>query len=125
MARCPTALAAFTDEQPTLVDRDAVGGRNITAQYPGVAVGAAHADPAVHDLGGVEVAARAEGHVVGRDDVTALGADDFQLAGVDIEGADLAAGHLRDVDPAVGAGAQTVGPEERPRRGSPAHAQDA
>ena len=53
-----------------------------------------------------------ERHVVGRDDAAALGADRLDLAGVDVEGADLAAGHLRDVDAAVGAGAQTVGAEQ-------------
>ena len=87
------------------------------AQHPGVPVGAAHADPTVHHLGGVQIAARAEGHIVGRDDVAALGADGLQLAGADIERADLAAGHLRDVDPAVGAGPQTVGAEQPAGRG--------
>ena len=76
------ALAAFTDEQPAPVNGDAVGGRNVVAQHPGAAGGVAHADPAVHDLGRVEVAARVERDVVGRDDVAALGADGFQLPGV-------------------------------------------
>ena len=98
------ALPTFADKQPALVDGDPVGGRDIVAQHPGAAIGAARADPTVHDLGGVEVAARVESHVVGRDDVAALGADGFQPAGFDVEGTDLAAGHLRDVDPAVGAG---------------------
>ena len=40
----------------------------------------------------------------------------------DVEGADLATGHLRDVDPAVGAGAQAVGTEQPTRRGEPLHA---
>ena len=75
----PSALAAFADEQPALVNGDAVGGRDVGAQHPGAAVGAAHADPAVHHLGGVEVAVRAERHVVGRDDVAALGADGLQF----------------------------------------------
>ena len=75
------------------------------AQHPGAPIGAAHADPAVHHLGGVEIAARAERHVVGRDDVAALGADGLHLTGIDVERADLAAGHLGDVDPAVGTGA--------------------
>ncbi len=116
------AFPAFADEQPALVDGDSVGGRDIIAQYPGVAVGATCADPTVHHLGGVKVAARVESHVVGRDDVAALGADGFQSAGLDVEGADLAAGHLCDVDPAVRAGPQTVGAEQPARRGEPLQA---
>ena len=50
----------------------------VVAQHAGAAVVAAHADPAVHHLGGVEVAVRIEGHVVGRDDVAALGADGLE-----------------------------------------------
>ena len=45
------------------------------------AAGVEHADPAVHHLGGVEIAARVERDVVGRDDVAALGADGVDLPG--------------------------------------------
>ena len=113
------AVAAFADEQPVLMNGDAVGARHVVAQHPGAAGGVAHADPAVHDLGGVQVAVGIEGDVVGRDDVAALGADGLQLPGVDIERADLAAGHLRDIDAAVRAGAQTVGAEQPAGRGEP------
>src|ERR1700755_3062468 len=116
------AFPALADQQPTLVDGDSVGGRDIVAQYPGVAVGTTCADPAVHDLGGVKVAARVESHVVGRDDVAALGADGFQSAGLDVDGTDLAAGYLCDVDSAVRAGPQTVGAEQPARRGNPLQA---
>ena len=47
-----------------------------------------------------------------------LGLIGLDLAGVDVERADLAAGHLRDVDAAVGAGAQTVGAEQPAGRGA-------
>ena len=100
---------------------DAVGRRDIPTQHPGGSVGAAHADPTVHHLGRVQVASRAEGHIVGRDDVAALGADGPQLTGADIERADLAAGHLRDVDPAVGTGPQAVGAEQPAGRGESLH----
>ena len=53
----------------------------VVAQHPGAAVGVPHADPAVHHLGGVELAVGVEGHVVGRDDVAALGADGLHRAG--------------------------------------------
>ena len=115
----PAAVAALVDEQPVLVDGDAVGaGRSSrsTRVRPPVL---AHADPAVHHLGGVQIAARVESDVVGRDDVAALRADGLHLAGGEVECADLAAGHLRDVDAAVGAGAQTVGAEQPARRGEP------
>ena len=81
------------------------------------AAGVEHAHSAVHHLGGVEVAARIEGDVVGRDDVAALRADGVQPAGAEVQRADLAAGHLRDVDAPVGTGAQTVGAEQSTRRG--------
>ena len=115
----PSALAAFVDEQPTLVDGDAVRAGEVVAQHAGSAVGLARADPAVHHLGGVQVAVGVEGDVVGRDDVAALGADGLQPAGADVQRADLAAGHLRDVDPAVGTGAQPVGAEQPAGRGEP------
>src|ERR1700751_4801926 len=95
---------------------DSVGGRQIVAQHPGLAVGAARADPTVHDLGGVEVAARVESYVVGSDDVAAFGANGFQPTGLDVEGADLATGHLRNVDPAVGARPQAISAEQATRR---------
>src|SRR5262249_22158692 len=106
------ACPALADEQPATVEGDAVSRWHVVAQHLGVAGGVAHADPPVHDLGGIEIAARVEGHVVGCDDVAALGADDFQLAGIYIECADLAAGHLCDVDPAVRPSAQTVGAKQ-------------
>ena len=74
----PSAIAALADEQPALVDGDAVGAGQVVAQHPGPAAGVAHAHPAVHHLGGVQVAARVEGDVVGRDDVAALRADGVQ-----------------------------------------------
>ena len=116
----PPTLAAFADEQPAAVDGDAVGRRDVVAKHPGAARGVAHADPTVHDLGGVEVALRVERHVVGRDDVAALGADGVDEAGLEVQGADLAAGHLRDVDPAVRSGAQTVRAEQSAGRGDAA-----
>ena len=70
----PSAVAAFVDEQPVLVHGDAVRAGQVVAQHAGPAAGLAHAHPAVHHLGRVEVAARIEGDVVGRDDVAALGA---------------------------------------------------
>ena len=73
----------------------------------------------VHHLGRVQLASRAEGHIVGRDDVAALGADGPQLTGADVERADLAAGYLRDVDPAVRAGPQAVGAEQPAGRSEP------
>ena len=75
------ALAALADEQPPAWNGDAVCGRDVVAQHPGAAGGVQHADPAVHHLGGVEVAAGIEGHVVGRDDVATLGAHGVQLPG--------------------------------------------
>ena len=71
----PATLAALADEQPVPVHRDAVGARQVVTQHAGLAAGVSHTHPAVHDLGGVQVAARVEGDVVGRDDVAALGAD--------------------------------------------------
>src|ERR1700726_5333282 len=88
----PSALAAFADEQPALMNGDAVGRRDIPTQHPGGSVGAAHADPTVHHLSRVQIASRAEGHIGGPDDVAALRADGPQLTGADIERADLAAG---------------------------------
>src|SRR5689334_18028721 len=45
--------------------------------------------------------------------------DGIQLAGAGVERADLAAGHLRHVDPAVRAGPQAVRAEQAARRGEP------
>ena len=102
------------------MEGDAVGGRDVVAQDAGGARGVAEADPAVHHLRRDEVAARVERHVVGRDDVAALGADGLDLARGQVERADLAAGHLGDVDAAVRAGAKAVGAEQPTRRGEPA-----
>ena len=108
----PPAFTTFTDEQPALVNGDAVGRRNIVAQHPGSAGGVEHADPTVHDLGRVQVATGVERDVVGCDDLVSLGADGSQLPGAGIQRTDLTAGHLRDIDATVGAGAQTVGAEQ-------------
>ena len=89
----------------------------IVAQHPRRAAGLAHAHPAVHHLGRVEVAARIEGDVVGRDDVATLGAHGVHPAGRQIQRADLAAGHLCDVDTSVGTGTQTVRAEQSARCG--------
>ena len=99
------------------MERDAVGRRHVVAQHPGSARRVAQADPAIHDLRRDEVAARVEGDVVGGDDVTTLGADGLDGAGVDVERADLTAGDLRDVDAAVRAGTQAVGAEQPAGRG--------
>ncbi|GAB2995080.1 hypothetical protein GCM10027213_02230 [Mycobacterium bourgelatii] len=101
------------------MDGDAVGARDVGTKYPGAPGGIPHADPPVHDFGRVQVAGGVEGHIVGSDDVTALGADRVQLAGRHVERADLAAGHLGDVDAAVGTRAQTVGAEQPTGRGEP------
>ena len=48
-----------------------------------------------------------------------FGADGVHLPGAEIQRADLAAGHLRDVDASVGSGAQTVRAEQPAGRGEP------
>ena len=70
------------------------------------------ADPAVHHLGGVQRAVGSKATSSGATMSPPLALIGLDLAGVDVERADLAAGHLRDVDAAVGAGAQTVGAEQ-------------
>ena len=101
------------------MDGDAVGAGQIVSQHPGPAAGLEHAHPAVHHLGRVQVAARVEGDVVWRDDVAALRTDVVQPTGLEIQCADLAAGHLRDIHASVWTGAQTVRAEQPAGRGEP------
>ena len=72
------------------------------------AVGREHTDPAFCDLGGVEVSQFVEGQIVGADNPTTHGADRLDIAAVGIDGADLAARNLGDVDSSIRARPQSV-----------------
>src|SRR5436190_895733 len=81
------ANPAFAREQAALVKGDGICAGNIAVHYPRAAVRGAHADASFRNLGGIQVALRIEYQIVRRDDVTAHGADGFDLAGIDIDGA--------------------------------------
>jgi hypothetical protein len=98
---------------------DAVGAGNVVSEDLGAPVRPAHTHPSVHHLGRVEVPPRVKGHVVGGDDIAALGTDCLQLAAMNVEGADLAPGHLGDVNPAIRAGAEPIGAEQPARWDKP------
>src|SRR5262249_49146063 len=81
-----TLHAALVDEQSALVERDAIRARYVVAQHARAAVAAYHAHPRVHHLGDVEIAARIERDVVGRNDLAAHLADRLQPTRGDVEG---------------------------------------
>ncbi len=113
------ARPALAGDQPPLVEGDGIGDGDVAVQHPGHAVRRAHADPPFRDFRSVEVAGGVKDKVVGRDDISAERTDRFHRAGLDVDGADLAAGHLRHVDASVRAGAQAVGAEKTAHRREP------
>ena len=91
---------------------DGIGDRHVALEHAGGAIRGADADASLGDLGGIEIPLGVEGEVIGPDDVAAHRADRLDRAGLYIDGTDLAAAHLRDVDTPVGARSKAVGAEQ-------------
>jgi hypothetical protein len=80
-----------------------------------VAVGRPHAYPLAHDLGRVEISSRVESQIVGSNDLTADRTDRGNRSIADIDGADLAAECLGDVEASIGSNPHAIGAEQRAR----------
>ncbi len=116
-----SVVTAFVHKEAIAPLRNAVGGRHVVRDDAQVAVGRSRAHPLAHHFGDVQDAARVESEIVGRDDWTADRTNCGDRAAADVDGADLAAEGLRDIQAAVGADAHSIGAEQRARRGDSAY----
>src|SRR6266849_6460172 len=115
-----SVMTAFVHEQTIMPSRDAVGAGNVVGDNTNVAIGRTRAYTLAHHFGQIQGTAGVEREIIGTNDRSTDSAYRRDLPARDVDGTDLAAEGLRNVEAAVGADAHPVGAEQRTWRGDAA-----